>query len=702
MSTSQKWYAIRRKSAMAAAAAGTLAAAEIFIYGDIGESWWDETVSARDFVAELQALDVEAITIRINSVGGSVPDGLAIYNAMRRHKATVTVEVDGMAFSIASLIAMGGDKVHMADNAMLMIHAPWTYAAGNAAELRDLADQLDTWAAAMATSYAARTNDHDGALALLTDGKDHYYTAAEAKAAGFVDEVTEAHPIAASASRDLPISRYRSLPSALAQTVGSSAATAAPSAPQEESMNKNRKHSPQNAIGASGAAAAGGGSAAPAAATAPDAASVLAADQTRRQSIRTAFAAFSDRPGVVALQQTCEDDYGITAEAAGARLLAHLGSQATPVAGLATVEDETDKRRGAAVAALLVRAGYATKDQVAAQASNPYRGMSLVEMARASLERIGVSARGMDKRDLVAAAFTQSTSDFPILLTDAIHRTLLSAYSVQALTWQRFCKRGSVSDFRAHHRLRAGSLGNLQPKNELGEYKSIAIPDGEKSSISADTKGYIINLSREMVINDDLGALTDQAAAMGRSAARTVETDVYKLLAENNGMGPTMDDGKTLLHADHGNVVTAAAGPTTQSFQDFRVLMAKHKDISKNDFLNLLPAVWLGPLGLEALAKLVNQAQYEPSTSKNALTPNISLGLFRDIVGSPRLEGTRHYALTDPNEAAAIEVAFLDGVDTPFLEQESAFTTDGTRFKVRLDYGVGAHDWRGIATNAGA
>lgn len=712
MSNPQKWFAIRRKTAMAAAVAGVAAAAEIFIYGDIGESWWDETVSARDFVAELQALDVDAITVRINSVGGSVPDGLAIYNAMKRHKATITTEVDGMAFSIASLIAMGGDIVRMAENAMLMIHAPWAYAAGNAVELRDMADQLDTWAAAMATSYAAKTGDQPAALALLTDGKDHFYTAAEALAAKFINEVTTALPVSASGVRDLPLSRYRSLPVALQQVLGTPAAAAAPSAPDEDPMKKNRfaRSVLQNAIGASGAGGEGGGGAAPASTTpaapvaaAPDAAAILAADRARREGIRAQFAPFAAGPGVGELMQRCEDDHAITPEAAGVRLLAHLGAQATPVAGgVSIVEDEADKRRVAASVSLVVRAGHGTKEQVAAQGANPYRGMTLLEVARASLERSGMSTRGMDKRELVAAAFTQSTSDFPALLTDAMHRILQSSYAVQALTWQRFCKRGQVSDFRAHHRLRVGSLGNLQPKNEVGEYKSIAIPDGEKTSIAAATKGFIINLSREMIINDDLGAFTDQASAMGRAAARTVEADVYALLALNDGLGPVLEDGKTLFHADHGNVITPAAAPATASFNAFRVAMAQQKDISGNDFLDLRPAVWLGPVGLEAEAKLINQAQYEPNTSKNALTPNISLGLFRDIVGSPRLSGTRYYAFADVSEAAAIEVAFLDGVDSPYMEQEDAFDTDGARFKVRLDYGVGGHDWRGAATNAGA
>ena len=231
------WYAIRRKTAQAAASAGVQSAAEILIYGDIGESWWEETTSARSFVAELQALDVDAITVRINSLGGSVPDGLAIYNAMRRHRAHITTEIDGMAMSIASLIALGGDTVCMAENAIYMIHAPWTYAAGNAVELRDQAEKLDTWAQAMATSYARKTGKPEDMLALLLDGKDHEYTAAQAMEMGFIDRITDATPIAAAARQALPQSRYRSLPAAAAQQAKSTpAAAAAPTPAKEETM----------------------------------------------------------------------------------------------------------------------------------------------------------------------------------------------------------------------------------------------------------------------------------------------------------------------------------------------------------------------------------------------------------------------------------------------------------------------------------
>ena len=128
------WYSIRKLTPSASAARGVQAAAEIFIYGDIGESWYEETVSAREFVEELGELDADAITVRINSIGGSVPDGIAIRAAMRRHKAQITTVVDGMALSVASLIFMGGDVREMGESSVLMIHACLLYTSDAADE----------------------------------------------------------------------------------------------------------------------------------------------------------------------------------------------------------------------------------------------------------------------------------------------------------------------------------------------------------------------------------------------------------------------------------------------------------------------------------------------------------------------------------------------------------------------------------------
>ena len=688
------WYAIRRKTALASAAQGVAAAAEIYIYGDIGESWWEETVSAADFVRQLNELDVDAIAVRINSIGGSVPDGLAIFNAMRRHKATITTEVDGMAFSIASLIAMGGDTVHMANNAMLMIHAPWTYAAGNSAELRELADQLDTWAAAMSTSYAARTGDQPAMLALLTDGKDHYYTAAEALDAKFIDAITDPMPVAASAARDLPLSRFRSLPASLAKSIPAAAAAPSP----EPSM-------PQPTTTAATTTTATADQPDVAAIQAAARTEALAADSTRRAGIVAAFAKFTGQPGVADLQRQCEADTNCPVEAAGQRLLTKLGEGATSVAGahVTTVEDETDKLRAAMVESILARAGAKTKDGfVRADGSNPYRGRRLTDLADICARRAGRKTDGMDQMGIVGAAFTQSTSDFPIILQNVMHKSLQMAYAITPDTWSRFCRRGSVSDFRAHNRYRLGSIGNLDALNELGEFKTKNIPDGENATMTAATKGNLINISRQAIINDDMGAFVGLSDMLGRAAKRTVEADVYATLALNSGMGPTMQDGKTLFHDDHFNKTATGTAPTVAAFDAMRVLLGSQRDVSGNDFLDITPAIWLGPLGLGGAARVVVNSEYDPDSNNKLQRTNIAKGIVGDIVDTARLTGTVHYMFADPDSCPVLEVAFLDGNSEPFLDQQTGWTVDGTSFKVRLDYGVGGIDYKGAVRNAGA
>ena len=687
--TTPTWYSIR-PAAVAASAQGEQpkAAAEIWIYGDIGESWWEESVSASSFVREINALDVDAITVRINSFGGSVPDGLAIYNAIKRHKAHVTTAVDGIAFSCASLIAMAGDTVEMAENAMLMIHAPWTYMAGNSTELRAVADQLDTWAAAMAGSYGNRMGDKDAALALLTDGADHYFTAEQALAEGLVDVVGAATPIAASARAGVPANRFRPQASAAARVQGAPAAAAAQ--PRETTLMPTTT-TPQAAAPTTAATVA--------TATVPDAKTILAADAARRSAIRAAFEPHASKPGVADLLRTCEDSTDTTVEAAGLKLLAHLGSTMSSATGgqmIATVEDEADKFRAAAAQAILARAGVAGEK---IDHANPLRGCSMVDIAKASLRRAGKSDEGLSM-DVVASAFTQSGSDFPILLENAMHKTLQAAYATAALTWNRFCATGSVSDFRDHKRYRIGSLGNLDGLSELGEFKTKAIPDGERASIAAKTVGNIINLSRQAMVNDDLGAFVGLATMQGRAAARTVEAYVYAMLAQNSGLGPVMEDGKTLFHADHGNI-SAAGALSVATLEDARIKLASQKDVGGNDYLDLRPAILLCPMGLGGTARVLNAAEYDPDTANKLQRPNMVRGLLSDIVDTPRLTGTRHYLFASPSEAPVLEVAFLEGNQSPVLEQDTGFTVDGARFKVRLDFGVAAIDFRGAVTAAG-
>lgn len=354
--------------------------------------------------------------------------------------------------------------------------------------------------------------------------------------------------------------------------------------------------------------------------------------------------------------------------------------------------DENDRKRAAAVEVILHRGRVQGDDRKVVQIAreNPFRSYTLLEMARNSLDRAGVRTDGLSKMELVGRAFTQSSSDFPILLEDAMHKALQSAYAVAADTWSRFCARGTVSDFREHKRYRVGSLGNLDALTELNEFRNKAIPDGERSKIQAGTKGNIINLSRQAIINDDLSAFVGLATAFARAAGRTVEADVYALLASN----PTLDDGIALFHASHGNLASSA-GVTVDSVDAARVLMAKQMDVGGNDFLDIRPSIWVGGLALGGTARVVNGAEYDPDATNKLQRPNKVRGLFADIVDTPRIATADWYVFADPGEAPVIEVAFLDGQDAPYLEMEEGFSTDGARWKVRLDYGVAAIDYRG-------
>ena len=434
------------------------------------------------------------------------------------------------------------------------------------------------------------------------------------------------------------------------------------------------------------------------------AAEILAADKTRREGIRAEFAPFAAAAWSPELLKSCEDDHDCTAQAASQKILAKLAAEVVEPVGathIETVEDEADKRRDGIVASLVSRAGLADKETRARAKHSEFRGAKLLDLARASLASAGIRHQNMDQMQIVAAAFTQSTSDFPVLLENAMYKVLQTAYATAADTWSRFCKTGSVNDFRANPRYRTGSFGNLETLNELGEFKNKSIPDGEKASITAGTKGNIINLSRQMVINDDLGAFLNLSADLGRAARRTIESDVYALLALNGGLGPTMADGVTLFHADHANIGSASALAVAGLDAD-RVLMGSQTDVSGNDFLDLRPSVLLVPLGLGGAARAVVGAEYDDDSSKNQRKPNVIRDLYDDIVDTPRMTGTRRYSFADANTAPVLEVAFLDGNTEPYLENETGFSVDGTRMKVRLDYGVGAVDYRGAVTNAGA
>ena len=174
---------------------------DMYIYSDVESDsydfWKDEVIesktSAEYFRKELEAAgDVSRINIYINSMGGSVMEGLGIYNQLRRCNAHKTVYIDGFACSIASVIAMAGDEVIMPSSSMMMIHAPFTYACGNAAELRKIADELDKISLSTMQAYLQKAAGRITAEQLADMyAAEKYWSAAECIEMGLADRLAD-------------------------------------------------------------------------------------------------------------------------------------------------------------------------------------------------------------------------------------------------------------------------------------------------------------------------------------------------------------------------------------------------------------------------------------------------------------------------------------------------------------------------------
>jgi len=186
---------------------------EIWLYDPVGSSFFGDAISAKMFQKELTALGkVDSISLHINSPGGDVFDGFAIYNQLKAHPATVIVDVDGLAASIASIIAMSGDTIRMAKNSMMMIHDPQGFAMGDATEMERTAALLNTVKGNLVATYTDRTGgDKSKVEAWMTE--ETWFTAADAVEHGFADKVTEDTRVTAF----FDMSNFRNVPNALRQ-----------------------------------------------------------------------------------------------------------------------------------------------------------------------------------------------------------------------------------------------------------------------------------------------------------------------------------------------------------------------------------------------------------------------------------------------------------------------------------------------------
>ncbi len=355
--------------------------------------------------------------------------------------------------------------------------------------------------------------------------------------------------------------------------------------------------------------------------------------------------------------------------------------------------DEIQTRRNAIKGALLHR--FSPGTYKLEEPARDYRGMSLSEMVRSILGRDGI---GLSKRELASRAF-QSTSDFPAILANVAHQSLLDSYEklIARQNFQPLVRITEATDFKPMRKVRLGEIPSLKLVPEGAEVTSGSIGEGhEEYSIATYARKF--SLTRQTIINDDLGAFTDIPAKWGIAAAR-LENILFWSIFTSNQM---MSDKKRLFHADHNNLAANGSEISEDSIEEAELAMSQQQGIDKRDKLNIVPSYIIVPTTLKKKAK---KAVMMPIVATNTEDTNPYAGEF-EIIAEPILNDhstTAWYMAADQMQGVdLVEMAYLDGIRAPQVEFREGFDSFGTDIRASLDVGAKAIDYRGFYKNQGA
>lgn len=319
------------------------------------------------------------------------------------------------------------------------------------------------------------------------------------------------------------------------------------------------------------------------------------------------------------------------------------------------------------------------------QISAPARAfahMTIAEHARESLRRSGISTSGLASDTILTRAL-HTTSDFPLIMGDAVNRELRAAYNAAPSGARQVARQSSARDFRLKRKLTLGDAPKLEKVLEGGEFKHGTISEGQET-YRIDTFGKIIGITRQAMINDDLGAFTDLPRKMG-IAARAFENDFIVGMITAN---PTMSDNVAVFHATHRNVSPEAA-ISNASLSAARVAM-RRQTAPGGMMIDVTPRYLLVPPELETVAEAALTAIQAARTEDANPFSNLTL-----LVEPRLIDPDQFFIVADPATIDGLEYAYLEGAPGPQMETRAGFEVDGVQTKIRLDFGAGWIDHRG-------
>lgn len=351
-----------------------------------------------------------------------------------------------------------------------------------------------------------------------------------------------------------------------------------------------------------------------------------------------------------------------------------------------------DDFRAGAIDGLLLRAGVPIVNPH--PAARDFRNARVVDIARMALSMRGKRASWFGTEqpgDIIRRAM--STGDFQGILADATGKSLRTGYETEPASHRAWCREVTVPNFNPRKRAILGSAPDLKKVNEGGEYPYGAL-DEDLASYSVEKFGRIIAILWEALVNDDLDAFARLPQALGQASVRLEADNVYALLLANGGAGQTMQDTKTLFHADHANLHGSPVSFDSAALSIARVLLRKQKALGGGS-MNLEPRYLLVAPERETEAELLmnRAALVKTSTSESPVSEWVSRLM---LVVEDRLPSNAFWLAASSGQVDTCESAFLEGEGRPTLERREGFNIDGMEMKVRHVHGARFLDWRGL------
>ncbi len=357
-----------------------------------------------------------------------------------------------------------------------------------------------------------------------------------------------------------------------------------------------------------------------------------------------------------------------------------------PMVATRGMEGSHETIRSAMADALRVRIDPAHKPQDSAR---EFVGLSLPELARRSLEANGVSTRSMAPGEVVSRAL-HTTSDFSEVISSVGQTVLGAAYSAVPSGIKALARKTTARDFKLKTTARLSGFADLEKVNEHGEYKRGTFAEGSEG-YRISTFGKVFGMTRQMIVNDELGAFADVSRDLGLSAAR-LEADILANLVNSN---PAMSDGKAVFHAVHKNLATAGADLNETSLDAARLTMGRQTGLA-GELIDVLPAFLLVSLERQTAAeKLLAAIQPTKAEDVNVYAGRLQLVVDRRLAEKP------WYMVANHGLVPSLEYAYLEGQEGPQFTPRPGFEIDGVELKVSVDFGAGWTDHRGWYKNAG-